>query len=199
MRKKKEHMLYEETARQRVLGVLFKHPDKEFSLSDLAREAEVAKANIGNIINEFRKKEYIEITELTKIWRIRANSGNRNFKGLKIASNLSRVYQTKIIDTLLEHFKNPKAIILIGSFRKGEDITNSDIDIAIESEKSGDETLVLDKKMLTGELKKTIENIEKTLSRKIQILLFSRKTIDMNLFKNIANGIVLWGFLDVKP
>ena len=46
-------MLYDETARLRILAVLFKYPDKEFSLSDLAKEAGVAKANIGPILENY--------------------------------------------------------------------------------------------------------------------------------------------------
>ena len=42
--------LYEETAKNRVIEVLFGYPEKEFSLSDIAREAGVAKANIGSVL-----------------------------------------------------------------------------------------------------------------------------------------------------
>ena len=38
------------------------------------------------------------------------------------------------MEFLNEYFGNPKAIILFGSFRLGEDLSTSDIDIAIERE-----------------------------------------------------------------
>ena len=60
-------MLYDETARLRILAVLFKYPDKEFSLSDLAKEAGVAKANIGPILEDYYESEIINITKLSKI------------------------------------------------------------------------------------------------------------------------------------
>ena len=46
----KEQMLYVETAKQKVLQLFYKFPDKEFSLSDIAKEAGVAKANLGAIL-----------------------------------------------------------------------------------------------------------------------------------------------------
>ena len=46
------------------MEVLFKYPEKEFSLSDLAKEAGVAKANIGSILNEFQAAGLINIEKL---------------------------------------------------------------------------------------------------------------------------------------
>ena len=34
---------------------------------------------------------------------------------------------------------------------------------------------------------------------KVNLHVFSRKHIDLNVFANIANGIVLNGFLEVRP
>ena len=197
--KKKELMLYNETAKLRVLGVLFRHPEKEFSLSDLAKESGAAKANIGVILTELHSLGYIEIVKLTKIWRIQANRTNWNFIKAKIINNLALIYHSGIIEYLIEHNKNPKAIVLFGSFRKGEDTTLSDIDIAIESEAGRDkfDSFYLSDFVHKSERNK-VEELEKILCRKIQIHTFNRKNIDINVFKNIANGIVLWGFLDVK-
>lgn len=186
----KEYLkLYEETAKNKIMAILFKYPEKEFSLSDLAKEAGVAKANIGNILNEFQDTGLITIEKLSKIWRIKSNQTNLLFIGNKIIYNLGFFYRSGLIEFLVEYFKNPKAIILFGSFRKGEDLSNSDIDIAIESNEI--------KNYKTTWLKEAIE-FEKIIGRRIQIHIFNRNKIDENLFNNIANGILLWGFLEVK-
>ena len=186
---KKYLKLYEETAKNKVIGVLFRYPEKEFSLSDLAKIAKVAKANIGNILKEFQEAELINIEELSKIWRIKANQTNWLFIRSKIVYNLDFVYKSGLVEFLIDHFKNPKAIILFGSFRKGEDLSNSDVDIAVESDEAKEyETIGL----------RELTEFEKTINRKIQIHLFNRKSIDINIFNNIANGIVLYGFLKVK-
>ena len=186
---KKYLKLYEETAKKKVIEILFKYPEKEFSLSDLAKEAGVAKANIGSILNEFQKAEIISIEKLSKIWRIKADQTNWLFVKSKILYNLGFVYRSGLIEFLIDYFKNPKVIVLFGSFRKGEDISSSDIDIAIESN---------DIKEYEITILKELSEFEKIISRKIHVHLFNRKKIDSNLFNNIANGIVLWGFLEVK-
>ena len=179
-----------ETGRQRILEVLFGYPDKEFSLSDLAKESKVAKANIGAILKEFHKIGFIEITKLSKIWRIRANQRNWFFIKSKIVYNLNFIYQSGLVEFLNDYFKNPKSIILFGSFRKGEDLSGSDIDIAVEIDEDKEyQTIVL----------RELSKFEEAIGRKIQIHLFNRKYIDQNLFNNIANGIVLSGFLEVNP
>jgi len=181
--------LYEETAKNKILSVLFRYPDKEFSLSDLAREAGVAKANIGNILNEFQEVGLITIEKLSKIWRIKSDQTNWLFIRSKIVYNLGFVFQSGLVEFLVEHFKNPKAIMLFGSFRKGEDLSISDIDIGIESSEIKEYQII--------GLRELIE-FEKIIGRKIQLHIFNRKSIDDNLFNNIANGILLWGFLEVK-
>lgn len=186
---KKYLKLYEETARNKVAEILFKYPEKEFSLSDLAREAGVAKANISGILEEFKDAGLIEIEKLSKIWRIKANQTNWLYIRSKIVYNLNFVYKSGLVEFLVEYFKNPKAIILFGSFRKGEDLSDSDIDIAIEADES--------KKYQIMELRE-LKVFEEIIGKKIQIHLFNRGNVDINVFNNIANGILLWGFLEVK-
>ena len=186
---KKYLKLYEETTKDKIIEVLFRYPEKEFSLSDLAKEAGVAKANIGIILEEFMKEGLINIEKLSKIWRIKANQTNWLYIKSKIIYNLNFIYKSGLVDFLVDYFKNPKAIILFGSFRNGEDISNSDIDTAIETSEAEEYQII--------SLRELIE-FEKLINRKIQIHLFNRKSIDINLFNNIANGIVLTGFLEVK-
>ncbi len=186
---KKYLKLYEETARNKIIEVLFRYPEKEFSLSDLAREAGVAKANIGRILEEFQEAGLIQIEKLSKIWRIKANQTNWFYARSKIVYNLNFVYKSGLVEFLVDHFKNPKAIVLFGGFRKGEDLSNSDIDIAIESDETKEYQII--------GLRELAE-FEQIIGRKIQIHLFNREKINIGVFNNIANGILLWGFLEVK-
>ena len=119
---KKLLTFYIETARQKVLGVLFNYPEKEFSLSDIAKEAGVAKAHIGKILDEFYSLDLIILEKLSKIWRIKANRQNPEYIKNKIVYNLGFIYHSGLVEFLNEEFNNPKAIILFGSFRKGDEI-----------------------------------------------------------------------------
>ena len=186
---KKYLKLYEETAKNKIIEVLFKYPEKEFSLSDLAKEAGVAKANIGKILEEFQQIGLIFIEKLSKIWRIKSNQTNWLFMRSKIIYNLNFVYRSGLVEFLVDYFKNPKAVVLFGSFRKGEDLSNSDIDIAIESNEVKEYSI-------TG--LRELSEFESIIGRKIQLHIFNRKSIDIGIFNNVANGIVLWGFLEVN-
>src|SRR3990167_5337142 len=174
---------------QRVLEVLFRYPEQEFSLSDIAKEAEVAKPHIGAILANLEQLGFITIVKLSKIWRIKANQQSGNFLKSKIVYNLNFIYQCGLVEFLIEHFNSPKAIILFGSFRRGEDFSTSDIDIAIETDET-EEYKTMGLRILT--------NFEQEIDRKIQIHLFNQKNVDNYVFNNIANGIVLSGFLEVK-
>ena len=74
-------------------------------------------------------------------------------------------------------------VLVFGSYAKGEDTEKSDIDMAIITEKK----LNLD-----------LDNFEKRLKRKIHILEIKRKEIKPTLMNNLANGIVLYGYLKVR-
>ncbi len=186
---KRYHKYYIQTAIQKILEVFYKHPEREFSLSDLAKEAGVAKANIGAIINDLASKDFIKVEKLTKIWRIKANQADWYFQKSKIVYNLNFIYQSGLVEFLYEQYNHPKAIIIFGSFRKGEDISNSDIDIAIEHEEFKEYKIIYLRELI---------KFEKEIGRKIQIHEFKRSLIDKSLFNNITNGIVLIGFLEVN-
>jgi predicted nucleotidyltransferase/DNA-binding MarR family transcriptional regulator len=186
---KKNYKFLIGSSKQRVLEVLFRYPDKEFSLTELAKLAKIAKANIGIILNELQKSGFLEITRLSNLWRVKANQKSWNFIRAKIVYNLNFVYQSGLVEFLADNFKNPKSIVLFGSFRKGEDISGSDIDIAIENDSLKDNEIIS---------LRELSEFEKIIERKIQIHLFNRDKININVFNNIANGIVLSGFLEVK-
>ena len=74
-------------------------------------------------------------------------------------------------------------IILFGSYSRGEDTVNSDIDIAIIGRKEKDVNL---------------KRFEKILERKITINFYSSfKSIHTHLKENIFNGIVLAGGVEL--
>lgn len=178
-----------ETATQKVLELFYKYPEKEFSLSDIARQAGVAKANVGNMIDELVSIGFLRVEKLAKIWRVRANQENQYFLRSKIVYNLNFIYRSGLIEFLYNLYNHPKSIILFGAFRKGEDISSSDIDIAVESDDF--------KEYKTIGLRE-LSDFEKAIGKKIQIHEFNRKLLDNYLFNNIANGIVLIGFLEVN-
>ena len=74
----------------------------------------------------------------------------------------------------------PQSIVVFGSYQKGEDTEDSDIDIFVEA----------------NEEKINLEKFEKLLNRKIQLHFNPNfKTYSKELKNNIANGWVFGGYL----
>jgi len=172
-----------------VMGLFFKYPNTEFSLSDVARKTDLSKSTVSKILNALRQQQFVEVSDLGIVYRIRANTGNWVYQREKIASNLASIYRSNIVDFLAKEFNNPKCIVLFGSFRKGEDDEDSDIDIAVEVSKGTE----------TGSFEyDEFKEFEKMVNRKVVVHAFTRKKVDRNVFTAIANGIVLYGLLEVS-
>ena len=185
----KEQSLIQESAMQRMLNVLFWFPDIEFSLSELAREATISKSTASKLLPVLVHANMVTVQDKGIIHRIAAKTESFEFKKRKIAFNLAVIYHSNIVEFLNEKFEHPRAIILMGSYRLGEDISSSDIDIAIEVNNV--------EEMKSFRLEE-LTALEKELQRHIQIHTFNRKRIDHNVLNNIINGIVLYGYLELN-
>lgn len=174
----------------KVLIWFFSFPDNETTLSELADSLKIAKASANRIVKKLSKEGFLNVKVLGKVWRITCNKNHIYNYTKKIAYNLMLIYSAGILEEVYKIIKNTKAIILFGSYRKGDDTEKSDIDIAVEI--VGDEEVKI----------KELEPIPQLGYRKnipVNLYIFSRNKVDLNLFANIANGIVLEGFLEVTP
>jgi len=166
--------------KEKILEVLFDFPTKEFYLRELSRITQISPNSISKAISELKKDNLI-ITNKTITLNLKANLDNDKFKNLKRVSNLNKIYSSGLFSYLKENFPL-SAIILFGSYSKGEDAEKSDIDIAI-----------LDIK----EKKIELENYEKILNRKVNIDFINMKNITKELRNSVINGIPLQGYIQI--
>lgn len=172
-----------------ILYWFFAYPDMKITLSELAKELGIAKTTASRIVNDLLKENFLVVEEIGRAWGISCNINHPYNKTIKIGYNLQQIYLSGIIEEIYKQIGNPKAIILFGSYRKGDDISKSDLDIAVEV--VGNEELKIF----------TLGNLPLLGLRKdvpINLYIFSRNKVDLNIFANIANGIVLDGFLEVR-
>ncbi|PIN74455.1 hypothetical protein COV18_07425 [Candidatus Woesearchaeota archaeon CG10_big_fil_rev_8_21_14_0_10_37_12] len=174
----------------RVLDLFFACPTQEFTFNDLCKLTKTSKTTAKRIVERLLKLELIKKSIIGKLWRLSANNDTKEFMDLKIAHNLKLVYASGIIKLVSTKHPQARAIVLFGSFRKGDDLSRSDLDIAVEIPGTREIKIESLDEIALGSRK------EKT---KINIHIFSRNAINLNLFSNIANGIVLRGFLEVRP
>ncbi len=191
---KKVELLEQNESYLKVMIWFFSYPLIPISLSDLAKELKISKKTATLIVNQFVKEEFLIKEEIGRTWRISCNQKHPYNFTRKIGYNLSIVYQalyeSGIINDLYNAVGNPKSIILFGSYRKGDDTDKSDLDIAVE--------IIGNEKMKIVNL----GNIPELGYRKnvpVNLHVFSRNKVDLNLFSNIANGIIIEGFLEAHP
>lgn len=180
-------------AYEKVQILFFSYPNKETTLSDIAKEVKISKTTANKVITRLKEEGFLIIKEVGKSWLISCNPHHPYNITRKIIYNLSIIYDAyeKVLrDRIYNQIANPISVILFGSYRKGDDTDKSDVDIAVEV--LGDQkTEVIE----IGEFE--VFGLRKNVV--INLHLFSRKKVDINLFSNIANGIILDGFLEVRP
>lgn len=187
----KGNRLFElETARQRVVSLFFISPNEEFSLTDISHKSNVSKSTASRVVLALASERVVTVLDNKLVWRIKADTSSSSYFHEKIPFNMRALYCSNIVNYLIERFRNPKAIVVFGSFRTGQDVTHSDIDIAIETNEEKTYVALRDA---------SFAKLENVMKRRIQLHVFNRKDVDFNLFNSIANGIVLYGFLEVKP
>lgn len=174
----------------KVLIWFFSYPRTEIGLSDLAEALKISKATANRVVKDLEKEDFLTIKVIGKVWRITCNQKHFYNSSRKIGYNLEMIYSSPILSTISEIIRNYRAIILFGSYRKGDDTEESDIDIAVE---------VLGKKEMEIINLGILPEFGFRKNVPVNLHVFSKDKIDLNLFANIANGIVLDGFLEVKP
>ncbi len=173
----------------RVLYWFFAYPDDPIGLNDLSKAVEIAKTTAKMMVKQLKNVGFLDVELIGKIWRIRCIKEHTYNTTIKIPFNLDLVYASGIVQEIRQQFPGARSIILFGSYRNGDDTDKSDLDIGIE--------VIDDKELEIVEFPKIPLGFRKSVPVKLHI--FTRNKIDLNLFANIANGIVLDGFLEVRP
>ncbi len=175
---------------RKALEWIFAFPGRKITLSGLSAQAGISKATASRAVSRLEKEGLIKKEAVGRAWQIYGNQKNPLFIRKKIAYNLGLICNSGIIEAIGKEFSGFKAAILFGSYRKGDDVETSDIDIAVEVA-GNDEPKIVELGYLPslGHRKKVL----------VSLYVFSREKVGLNMFANIANGIVLEGFLEVRP
>ena len=154
------------------------------NLRGAAKLLDVTPTAVSNALPELEKDELIKVSrsKTMNLLSIELNRDNKRTIELKRAENLRMLYESGLAD----YFENELAggaIILFGSYSRGEDTSMSDMDIAVIERKD---------KLLK------LEEYEKKLERKINVNFYNKwKDIHEHLKNNILNGILLQGSIEL--
>jgi predicted nucleotidyltransferase len=161
---------------QKVAHEVFLRPTEERSIRDIAKLTKLSPATVSKICKELEEQKITLSRQIAKSKLIRAFLESAEYKFYKRLANIESLKW--VLDDLVKH--KPLAIILYGSYSKGDDTESSDIDLAI----------------IGTEFKLPLDKYEKQLNRKLHLMFFtSESKIPSNLKSNIQNGTVLSGAL----
>jgi predicted nucleotidyltransferase len=164
----------------KIVELVFKQPTAKFTIRELARKAGIAPPTALYIVRALKKEGIVREARVARASQISANLESLAYRRKKLVYNLDSVFSSGLIDFLIKAYNDPKAIILFGSYARGEDIERSDVDIAV---------------MTTEEKRHDLKSFEKTLSRIISIHEVEPNKVSKEFISSLCNGIVLWGAL----
>ena len=164
-----------------ILNLFFQNPTKRFNIREISRLIRIAPSTVSIYVKKLSKKGFIKEEKIGKFTYFTADIENEDFIFEKKIYNLKIIRDSELIKYLSSLY-SPETIILYGSFARGQDIEESDIDIAI-----------------INPYKRKIQNLKKyesKLGRKIHTLeIKDISKIKHELLINIINGIIIYGKL----
>lgn len=159
----------------KIMKIFFQFPEKSFHLREISRLTGLSLPGVKKIIAKLEKEKLL-ISKKEKMFVNVYASRNNKFVNLKRAYNLYVL--SDFTNYLNEIYEHPEAIIVFGSYSKGEDISRSDIDIAIVTD-------------LHKEI--NFSRFEKKFSRNINLFEINLKKVEKSFLNSLFNGIVLSG------
>ena len=168
--------------KQAIEEHFFINPTVKLRVREIERTLKLPLPSVIRYCKEL-EKEGILTTEKTGKVTFYTASRSENYFLEKKLYNIKMVYHSGLIEYLKIELSNP-AIVLFGSYAKGEDTENSDIDIYIETHS---------KKQVS------LEKFKKLVHREIQV--FQHKNLkevsNPHLANNIINGITVNKYIEV--
>ena len=178
-----------ERAYEKCLSWFYAYPKTRIGLNELSKYISSSKTATKEAVESLIEQEFLIREIAGRSWILFANSKHPYFLIKKMPYHLNKIYESGVVESIHEIIPESRAIILFGSYRWGDDIEESDIDIAVEVLGNKDMEII------------RLGIIEKLGYRKkvpVNLHIFSRNKIDLNLYSNIINGIILDGFLEVR-
>ncbi|MBN1502388.1 nucleotidyltransferase domain-containing protein [Candidatus Woesearchaeota archaeon] len=166
---------------QRTLTLFLENPSTEFHLREIARKMGLSPAGTLKILKRLTSADLVKKEKTIITDNYRANLESLEYQSLKKAYNLYLINSSGLVEFLDKNCSH-QAIVLFGSFARGDNTSKSDIDIA-----------VLNSKHTNLDLKK----YQQKLGHKINVQFIDFKKANPEFKNNLVNGITLKGFVEV--
>jgi predicted nucleotidyltransferase len=169
--------------KKRIKEHFFLHPTEKLRVRQIERELNASLPSVIRYAKELEKEGMLKVSIIGGAKLYSADRSSPKFILEKKLFNIASLYSSGLVDYIRDEYGLPTTIVF-GSYARGEDLEDSDIDIYIECG-------IKEEKDLTA--------FEKKLERKIHLLKYKNLASVENkgLANNIINGFVLSGFVEV--
>jgi predicted nucleotidyltransferase len=163
------------------MKLFFDSPEKSFHIREIARLTGLSAPGVIKILKKLKEENLLESERDKVVENVRVTKSQKFFLTKKSNNTLS-LFDSGLISYLKDKYEEPEAIVVFGSYSRGEDNSGSDIDIAVVTKKEMD----LD-----------LKQFEEYLRRKVSIYEIQVDSSEKEFLNNLANGTVVYGFLRV--
>lgn len=178
-----------ERAYEKCLIWFYAFPRRTIGLTELSKVIRSSKTATKHAVETLIDQEFLVREIAGRSWILTADQKHRYFLTKKVPYHLDKIYESGVVEAVRQSVPHARAIILFGTYRWGDDVEESDIDIAVE---------VLDDKEVEVQRLGIIGQLGYRQKVPVNLHIFSKNKIDLNLYSNIVNGIVLDGFLELR-
>jgi predicted nucleotidyltransferase len=164
----------------KVFEIFVDEPLKIHYVKEISRKINLAPTSVKKHLTGLENHRIVLRKKGERFEGYAANRDESEFLFYKKMFNIIKIKESGLLDNLVSSLY-PNAIVLYGSYSRGEDVEGSDIDL-----------------MIISKSKKNIpvEKYEKVLRRKVHIILEENlNKLNANLKLEVINGIILYGYL----
>jgi predicted nucleotidyltransferase len=165
----------------KIMKLFFDSPERSLHIREIARLTGLSAPGVIKILERLKAGGLLASERGKIVENVRASKNERFFL-LKRSYNIISLFESGIIDYIKEEYEEPEAVVVFGSYSRGEDTSESDIDIAIVTRK---------------EVKLDLKRFEKSLQRKVNIYEIQIDKSEKEFLNNLINGTVVYGYLKV--
>lgn len=171
----------------RVLQEFFDRPGHRFQLRELSRASGISFPSVRGHVRSLEKEGLVRKVREGVYESYAGNTEDRMFRLYKAMDMVVRIHESGLVNALERGLSYPAAIVLFGSCAEGTDTEGSDADMFVMAKEKE-----LDPKRYEKQLKRgiSLHFMDSEEFRKA-------RESSPELVNNIANGIVLYGYLKV--
>ncbi|MBD3318491.1 hypothetical protein GF342_01125 [Candidatus Woesearchaeota archaeon] len=169
--------------KQHIENYFFIYPNAKLRVREIERTLKIPLPSVIRYCKELMKEQILTTNKVGNVVFYTADRSSQKYLREKKLYNIRTLYESGLIEYIKKELSNP-GIVLFGSYSKGEDTEESDIDIYLETPSR-------------KELK--LDKFKKVLNREINVLRHKnlKEVSNTHLANNIVNGITLNKYIEV--